>query len=119
MSSICAKTYCVKTYCAKTSCVTKTCCVAAKANRVPEALPVLVACARNVLQVVGVALAAASLAACAQSSVVGNNSGFVSSSSRQASVERHPAGIPPHEPASGVREKAYPVGAARQGRPSR
>jgi rare lipoprotein A len=60
--------------------------VVTKANRIaPDAGPVSV---RNVIRWSAVALAAASLAACAQSSVVGRNSGFPGGT-RQASLQQH------------------------------
>jgi rare lipoprotein A len=71
-------------------CCARTSYVAAKANHIPDASPVSAARARNIIRLFAVALGAASLAACAQSSVVSKNSGFVGSS-RQASLERHPA----------------------------
>jgi rare lipoprotein A len=85
MSSIC----CANNLCAKRSSV------AAKENLVSDAALAPVAGARapvtgvrNVVQLLAVVLAAASLAACAQSSVVSKNSGFVSGS-RQASLPHH------------------------------
>ena len=62
--------------------------VAVKANHIPDAASVSAARARNMIRLFAIALGAASLAACAQSSVVTKNSGFVSSS-RQASLERN------------------------------
>ena len=62
--------------------------VAIKANHIPNAFSVSGARVRNVIQLFAVVLGAALLAACAQSSVVSKNSGFVSSS-RQASQERN------------------------------
>ena len=62
--------------------------VAVKANHVPDASSVSAARARNIIRLFAIAMGAASLAACAQSSVVTKNSGFVSSS-RQASLERN------------------------------
>jgi rare lipoprotein A len=91
MSSICcAKTSgCAKTFCrTKTSCCTKTSCVAVKANHIPDAFPDSAARVRKIIRLFAVTLGAASLAACAQSSVVTRNSGFVSSS-RQASPEHN------------------------------
>jgi len=85
MSSIC----CAKTSgCVKTFCCTKTSCVAVKANHIPDASPDSATRVRKIIRLFAVALGAASLAACAQSSVVTKNSGFVSSS-RQASPERN------------------------------
>ena len=78
MSSIC----CANSLCAKRSCV------AAEEDQVSDAARALVAGARTVVQRFAVVLAAASLAACAQSSVVSRNSGFVSGS-RQASLPHH------------------------------
>jgi rare lipoprotein A len=69
-------------------CCAKDLCVAGKASHVSDASLVSVAGARKFIRLFAVALAAASLAACAQSSVVSKNSGFVSNS-RQASL--HPA----------------------------
>lgn len=60
---------------------------AIKANHIPDASSVSAACVRNVIQLLAVALGAASLAACAQSSVV-KNSEFVSPS-RQASLQHN------------------------------
>jgi rare lipoprotein A len=62
--------------------------VAVKANHIPVAPRVSAARVRNVIRWVAVAFAAASLAACAQSSVVTKNSEFFGGS-RQASLERH------------------------------
>jgi rare lipoprotein A len=69
-------------------CCASTSYLAVEANHVPEASSVLAARARNIIRLIAVALGAASLAACAQSSVVSKNSGFVGSS-RQALVERN------------------------------
>ena len=69
-------------------CCARTSYLAAKANHIPDASSVSAARARNVVRLLAVALGAASLAACAQSSVVSRNSGVVSGS-RQASVERN------------------------------
>src|SRR5882724_8359769 len=69
-------------------CCARTSYFAVKANHVPDAPRISAARARNIIQLFAVALGAASLAACAQSSVVTKNSGFVSSS-RQASPERN------------------------------
>jgi rare lipoprotein A len=79
MSSIC---------CAKASCSAKTSCVAIKANHIPDASAVSAARVRKITRLIAVALGAASLAACAQSSVVSKNSGFISAS-RQASLEHN------------------------------
>ncbi len=69
--------------CASTSCVD------IRANRIhPDASLVSAARVRNVIQRFAIALSAASLAACAQSSVVTKNSEFVSGS-RQASLDHH------------------------------
>jgi rare lipoprotein A len=54
----------------------------------PAALPVLAARVRSSIRLFAAALGAASLAACAQSSVVSRNSGF-HPASRQASLEHH------------------------------
>jgi rare lipoprotein A len=69
-------------------CCAKGSCVGVEANPVRRASLVSAARVRNVVQWVGVAAAAASLAACAQSSVVSRNSGFFGGS-RQASLEHH------------------------------
>jgi rare lipoprotein A len=61
--------------------------VAIKANHIPDASPVSAARVRNVIQLFVVVLGAASLAACAQSSVV-RNTEFVSPS-RQASLQHN------------------------------
>ena len=61
--------------------------VAVRANHIPVASPVSAARVRNVIQLFVVVLGAASLAACAQSSVV-RNSEFVSPS-RQASLQHN------------------------------
>ena len=61
--------------------------VAIKANHIPVASPVSAVRVRNVIQLFVVVLGAASLAACAQSSVV-RNSEFVSPS-RQASLQHN------------------------------
>jgi len=61
--------------------------VAIKANHIPVASPVSAARVRNVIQLFVVVLGAASLAACAQSSVV-RNTEFVSPS-RQASLQHN------------------------------
>jgi rare lipoprotein A len=80
MSSIdCAKSLCAK------SLFAKRCYVAVKANHIPDASAVSGARVRNVIQLFSVVLGAASLAACAQSSVVSRNSGFVEHS-QQASL---------------------------------
>ncbi len=63
---------------------------AVKANHIREASPVAVGRGGNIVRWFAVTLAAASLAACAQSSVVTRNSGFVGGI-RQASLERNPA----------------------------
>jgi rare lipoprotein A len=63
--------------------------VDSKANRIdPDASLVPAARVRNVIRLFAVAVAAASLAGCAQSSVVSKNSGFFGGS-RQASLQRH------------------------------
>lgn len=59
-----------------------------KASHIPDASAVPAARVRNVIQLLAVVLGAASLGACAQSSVVSRNSGFVAAS-RQASLEHH------------------------------
>jgi rare lipoprotein A len=73
------------TCCANDLCANRSC-VAAEENPVSDAAPAPVA--GKIVQRFAVILAAASLAACAQSSVVSKNSGFVSSS-RQASLPQH------------------------------
>jgi rare lipoprotein A len=70
-----------------------TSCVEIETNH-PDAPPVFPARVRNIVQLLAAALAAASLAACAQSSVVSRNSGFLPSS-RQASLERRTASLAP------------------------
>jgi rare lipoprotein A len=62
--------------------------VAIKSNHILDASSVPAARFRNVVQLFAVVLGAASLAACAQSSVVTRNSEFVSSS-RQASLQHN------------------------------
>jgi rare lipoprotein A len=62
--------------------------VAIKSNHILDASSVPAAGVRNVIQLFAVVLGAASLAACAQSSVVTRNSEFVSSS-RQASLQHN------------------------------
>jgi rare lipoprotein A len=62
--------------------------VAIKSNHILDASSVPAARVRNVIQLFAVVLGAASLAACAQSSVVTRNSEFVSSS-RQASLQHN------------------------------
>ena len=62
--------------------------VAVEANDIADASRISVARVRNIIRSFAVILGAASLAACAQSSVVSRNSGFVGSS-RQALVERN------------------------------
>ncbi len=64
--------------------------VAVKADHIPDASSVPVARGGSIIRWFAVALGAASLAACAQSSVVTRHSG-VASSSRQASLQRSPA----------------------------
>jgi len=64
-----------------------TSCVEIEANH-PDASRPSAARVRNIVQLFAAALAAASLAACAQSSVVSRNSGFLPTS-RQASLEPH------------------------------
>jgi rare lipoprotein A len=63
------------------------CCVDLEVNRIHPGAPLVSAArARNVIRLLAVALGGALLAACAQSSVVTRNSGFVAS--RQASLHR-------------------------------
>jgi rare lipoprotein A len=69
-------------------CCARTSYLAVKANHVPDAHRISAARACNIIRLIAVALGAALLAACAQSSVVSKNSGFVGSG-RQASVERN------------------------------
>jgi rare lipoprotein A len=64
-----------------------TSCVEIEANH-PDAPPVPAARVGKLVRLLAAALAAASLAACAQSSVVSRNSGFIPAT-RQASLERH------------------------------
>jgi rare lipoprotein A len=88
MSSIdCAKSECAKSCCTKSFC-TKRSYVAIKPNHIPDAFPVSGARFRNVIQLSSVVLGSALLAACAQSSVVSRNSGFVDHS-QQASLPHH------------------------------
>ena len=63
-------------------------CVDREADNSPDARPVAAVRVGKILRLFAAALGAASLAACAQSSVVTKNSGFFSAS-RQASVDRH------------------------------
>jgi rare lipoprotein A len=63
-------------------------CAEIEAGRHPDAALVSVAAVRNAVRLVAVALGGALLAACAQSSVVTKNSGFVAPS-RQASLQHH------------------------------
>jgi rare lipoprotein A len=72
--------------CAKRSYVG--CYVAIKANHTPGAFPVSGARVRNVIRLFAVVVGAALLAACAQSSVVPRNSGFVGSG-QQASLQHN------------------------------
>jgi rare lipoprotein A len=69
-------------------CCVRTSNVAVEANDIADASSASAARVRNIIRLFAVALGAASLAACAQSSVVSRNSGFVGSS-RQALVERN------------------------------
>lgn len=62
--------------------------VAIKANHIPDAFPVSGARVRNIIQLFSVVLGAASLAACAQLSVVTRNSEFVGAG-QQASLQHH------------------------------
>jgi rare lipoprotein A len=66
----------------------KTWCVEFKVNHIADASLVSAARVRKIIRLFAVALGAALLAACAQSSVVTRNSGFVSPG-RQASLERN------------------------------
>jgi rare lipoprotein A len=60
---------------------------------------------RNIVRAIGLTLAAASLAGCAQSSVVSRNSAFMPST-RQAAVEHHrETRLAAHEPVSVVRRQ--------------
>jgi rare lipoprotein A len=65
-----------------------TACVDREADNSPDARPVAAVRVGKILRLFAAALGAASLAACAQSSVVTKNSGF-SSASRQAEVNHH------------------------------
>jgi rare lipoprotein A len=69
-------------------CCVRTSYLEVKANHIPDAPRIAAARASNIIRLIAVALGAASLAACAQSSVVSRHSGFVGSS-RQALVERN------------------------------
>jgi peptidoglycan lytic transglycosylase len=62
-----------------------TSCVETKANPIPDASLVSAARVRKIIRLFAVAVGAGTLAACAQSSVVSKNSGFVGTS-RQASL---------------------------------
>jgi rare lipoprotein A len=73
--------------CARNGC-TRSACVTGQAGRMTGASPAPAAGARRLVRLSAVALAAASLAACAQSSVVSRNSGFYGGS-RQASLPHH------------------------------
>ena len=83
-----------------------TSCFEIEANH-PDAPPLSAARVGNIVQLLAAALAAASLAACAQSSVVSKNSGFLAPT-RQASLEhnrtaslapeRHVASVKQHTP---------------------
>ena len=73
--------------CARNDC-TRSACVDDKASRMTEASLVPAEGVRKLVRLSAVALAAASLAACAQSSVVSRNSGFIGGS-RQASLPHH------------------------------
>ena len=85
MSSIdCAKRSYFSSY--LSSCVSSY--VAINANHIPDALFLSGARVRNVIQLFPVVLGAALLAACAQSSVVSRNSGFVGHS-QQASLQHN------------------------------
>ncbi len=75
------------TCCAKKRCVEHLS-VARHSSPVSDASVIPAANGRNIVQLFAVALAAASLAACAQSSVVSRNSGFTGAT-RQASLPRH------------------------------
>jgi rare lipoprotein A len=67
------------------SCRAKRLCVAVRANHIPDASPISAAGVRKIIRRLAVVLAAASLAACAQSSVVTRNFEFPGGS-RQASL---------------------------------
>lgn len=67
---------------------TRSTCVAAKASRVADASLARAMGARKLVRLFAVAVTAASLGACAQSSVVSRNSGFFGGS-RQASLPHH------------------------------
>jgi rare lipoprotein A len=85
-STDCAERFCIASSYVAGSYVAGSC-VAIKSNSL-GASSVRAARARNVIQTFAVILGAASLAACAQSSVVGSNSGFVSPG-RQASLQHN------------------------------
>jgi rare lipoprotein A len=70
------------------TCCAKGVCVACEVNRFPDAAVIPAARARKLVRLFAAALAASSLAACAQSSVVSKNSGFFGGS-RQASLPRN------------------------------
>jgi rare lipoprotein A len=110
------------TDCAKCSCVASSC-VAIKSNSILDAYSVPAARVRNVIQLFAVVLGAASLAACAQSSVVSRNSDFVSPG-RQASLphDRTASFIPNRRVASAKKhtpfarhDNAAPTQVASQG----
>jgi rare lipoprotein A len=97
--------------------------VAIKANHIPDALLVTGARVRNVIQLSSVALGAALLAACAQSSIVTRNSEFVGPSqqaplqhNRTASfvTNRHVASAKKHTPFA-RHDNAAPTQIASQG----
>src|SRR5687768_14903248 len=94
--------------------------VAVKANQIPDARLVAAARAANVVRLFAVALGAASLAACAQSSVVSQKSGSPAAS-RQASHQhdrtpsnRRVASVKKHTPFA-QRKTATEAPAASQG----
>jgi rare lipoprotein A len=112
---------CAKRLCARSVYVSS--CVAIKANPIPDVSAVSGARIRNVIQLFFVVLGAASLAACAQSSVVTRNSGFVGASqhaslqhNRTASfvTNRHVASAKKHTPFA-RHDNAAPTQIAMQG----
>jgi rare lipoprotein A len=96
---------------------------AVEANHIPDAFSISGACARNVIRLFYVVLGAALLAACAQSSVVTRNSGFVGPG-QQASLQhnrtasfvtnRRVASVKKHTPFA-RRNNAAPTRIASQG----
>jgi len=71
-----------------------------------------IASRENMLRTIGLALAAASLAACAQSSVVSRNSAFVPSTKQAAIEHRRETRVAAREPLSVVRRHEHPASGA-------